>query len=306
MKYKYDKSVYINNKINIIITCVDHGDFLQAPNNHIKGSGCPLCAKPLMSRKKEIKDFIKKVNKLYNNNFDYSLVDLFDNISSKVQIKCIKHNLIFTQSFRAHIKGAGCKQCIKENHQIKLFKTDPQNHFIIKASKVHGDKYDYSKSNYVKRNSKVTIYCKEHKHYFNQTPDDHYKGITGCALCYKSTSKGERKISLWLTNNNIIFEREKTFKSCKRNKYGIMRFDFYVPLYNLLIEYDGRQHFELDSNKQWSGSAEEKLKNTIERDFFKTKWANENNYNLLRIPYTQFKNIDNILKEYMRGPVCQL
>ena len=43
-KYDYSKVVYINNKVKVKIICPDHGVFLQRPDDHLKGSGCYICA----------------------------------------------------------------------------------------------------------------------------------------------------------------------------------------------------------------------------------------------------------------------
>lgn len=42
--YDYSKSVYVRSKDKVIIICPEHGEFLQAPNNHVQGQGCPVCA----------------------------------------------------------------------------------------------------------------------------------------------------------------------------------------------------------------------------------------------------------------------
>ena len=46
------------------------------------------------------------------------------------------------------------------------------NNFITKAKDIHGDKYDYSKVNYVNTMTKVFIICKEHGE-FKQVPKHH-------------------------------------------------------------------------------------------------------------------------------------
>ena len=43
-RYNYDRTVYVTSKKKITITCLEHGDFKQRPNNHLQGSGCPKCA----------------------------------------------------------------------------------------------------------------------------------------------------------------------------------------------------------------------------------------------------------------------
>ena len=88
-------------------------------------------------------------------------------------------------------------------------------------------------------------------------------------------SKGEAKIKTILLNNNIEFETQKTFDSCRfNNTKTLAKFDFYLPSLNILIEYDGKQHFKA-SNSGWN--TEEHLRQTQERDAYKTQWCKDNN-----------------------------
>jgi hypothetical protein len=59
--------------------------------------------------------------------------------------------------------------------------TSNTKEFIARAILIHGDKYNYSKVNYVKRNTIVIITCKIHGD-FPQTPNDHLQGC-GCVKC---------------------------------------------------------------------------------------------------------------------------
>ena len=103
----------------------------------------------------------------------------------------------------------------------------------------------------------------------------------GCLI----KSAGESKIEELLTQNNIIFEAQKTFDSCRFNlTNALARFDYYLPAYNILIEYDGIQHF-----KQRNGR--EELSKIQERDRYKTQWCKENNIPLIRIPYTDYNKL---------------
>ena len=94
---------------------------------------------------------------------------------------------------------------------------------------------------------------------------------------------------------NISFVKEKRFTDCvfPDTKY-LARFDFYLPDYNTLIEYDGRQHFEIGSGNLDNPT---KFELTKQHDEFKNKWAKENGYNLIRIPYTHYAElvIDDLL-----------
>lgn len=109
-------------------------------------------------------------------------------------------------------------------------------------------------------------------------------GNTISCGCIKS--KGEEKIAKILSQNNIIFEREKTFESCKdKNK---LRFDFFIPVLNRLIEYDGIQHFKKTNTCFDRIPLEERRR----KDNIKTSYAFKNGYSLIRIPYTELDNID--------------
>ena len=79
------------------------------------------------------------------------------------------------------------------------------------------------------------------------------------------------------------------------------RFDFYLPKYNLFIEYDGQQHFE---PVRYYGNDIEKNKQIFlkiqHRDKIKNKYCKDNNINLLRIPYFESKNIDKIISNHLQ------
>ena len=119
---------------------------------------------------------------------------------------------------------------------------------------------------------------------------DSYKLRNGISLsCGCATrSKGEQKIIQILKQNNILFEEQKQFDSCKTSLEGYAKFDFYVQN-KYLIEYDGSQHFILASNKGWN--SEDNLRRTQERDRIKDQWCKENNIPLIRIPYTHYNDL---------------
>lgn len=84
---------------------------------------------------------------------------------------------------------------------------------------------------------------------------------------------------------------QKTFKDCKDKK--LLPFDFYLPAYNLIIEYDGEQHFDI----KHSFSGEDGFVNTIIHDAIKNQYCEDNNINILRIPFWEFDNIEKLIKE---------
>ncbi len=105
----------------------------------------------------------------------------------------------------------------------------------------------------------------------------------------------------WLEANGVQFQREKSFPNLVNRKTNRpLRYDFFIPDYDLLIEYDGEQHFQPISFT--NESVQETEKKYIEckvRDEMKNNYAKNNGYQLLRIPYNKFDNIENILRNHI-------
>lgn len=280
-KYNYNKVEYHNSKKHVTITCSLHGDFLKTPNNHLRGQGCPKCAneKKSLFNSSNKEEFINKAKKIHGNKYDYKEVD-YRSCKEYVIINCPLHGN-FNQRPNNHLNGSGCKKC---GHEVT---TSDTNKFIEKAIKIHGNLFGYKKVIYNGALNKVIITCPIHGD-FLQSPNDHLKG-SGCPAC--SESKGEKYIANILKNKNIKFFREKTFEDCK-GKSRRLFFDFYIPDYDVLIEYDGQQHFEpLDFFK-----GDKRFEEIKSYDQIKNEYAIKNNIKLIRIKYsTPFEDIEGII-----------
>ena len=156
--------------------------------------------------------------------------------------------------------------------------------FIKELEKIHGDKYNYNKVDYVGNKKKVCVVCNKCGQEFWQRPNDLLNGH-GCPKC--SASKGEEKISKFLKEKNIKFIYNK---ACL-DFLGKLKPDFYLPDYNLVIEYDGEQHFK--PIEIFGGV--ERFEKTQELDALKTQLCEEHNIKLIRISYTQFNEIEEII-----------
>ena len=265
-KYDYSKTNYIKTKMKIEIICPIHGSFWQTPNNHLsQKQGCPKCGG---TKKITTEEFISKANLSQDYLYNYSKSNYVNN-KTKIEIICDKHGS-FWQTPQDHLKGSGCPKCKGWNKTTK--------EFINEAVSLHGNIYNYSKTNYIKSSSKVEIICDKHGSFW-QTPNNHLRGA-GCGKC-KNKSKGEYKIEKILIENNISFYQQQTFDNCRYK--GLLKFDFYLPALNFCIEYDGIQHFE--SFNYFGG--EKKLKETKKRDGIKNNYCKNNNINLLRIKYNE-------------------
>jgi very-short-patch-repair endonuclease len=226
-KYDYSKAIYRGSKIKICIICPIHGEFWQMPTNHLKGCGCRKCVK---KEKMNVNEFIEKAKKIHGNKYDYNLIEkLLAN--KKIKIICKKHG-IFEQYYHHHLQGCGCPMCSNN-------KKSTTEKFIEEAKKIHGDKYDYSKVEYINNHTPVCIICPKHGEFW-QMPAHHILSKSNCPLC--NESKLEEEINLLLNENTIENIRQKKFNNIKN--INPLPFDFYLPKYNVVIECQGIQHFE--------------------------------------------------------------
>lgn len=266
--YDYSKVSYTNSKTPIIIICPKHGEFVQIPNSHLQGRGCPKCGIDWTQVNKSlgIKDFVERARKVHGDKYDYSKVE-YINQYTPITIICPIHGE-FQQIPKDHFNGSGCSICGHLQGGLKLRLTTEE--FIQKAREVHGDKYDYKEVKYVTSSDSIDIICPKHGA-FKQLPYVHLNGA-GCPICKES--RGEELIRNLLINSNILFQAQYHI-----NNYII---DFYVPKYNCFIEYNGIQHYQ--SVEHFGGK--ERFKKQVLRDANLRIYCKENQINLIEIPYT--------------------
>lgn len=129
-----------------------------------------------MGKKYTQEEFIQKSKDKFGDKFDYSQVN-YINSMSKVKLKCNVCGCEFEVVANSHLQRKGCPKC----SGLRMWDTQ---RFIEEARKVHGDKYDYSKVNYVNKRTNVTIICPIHGE-FSQNPHGHISGGNGCPECAK-------------------------------------------------------------------------------------------------------------------------
>lgn len=150
--------------------------------------------------------------------------------------------------------------------------------------------------------TKIKFKCKRCGNIWEAAPDTVLNAKHGCPEC--AMSHGEKVIATYLSLNGIHYIQEYKFKDCKDKR--CLRFDFYIPHDNMCIEFDGKQHYCLsDFNKAKDEIEKQKYLNEIQRhDQIKTDYCKEHNIKLLRIPYTEYKNINQILEDALSE--CQI
>ena len=149
---------------------------------------------------------------------------------------------------------------------------------------------EFKKANYIllskeyNPEQKLEYMCdKGHRHF---TTWDNFQQGYRCPYC--KSSKGEKKIKDILDIFGIKYiYNKRIWDDCR------LRPDFYLEDYNLVIEYDGIQHFE--SIEYFGG--EERLKTTQQKDDEKNDYCKNNSIDILRILYWEYENIENILKQ---------
>ena len=176
-KYDYSKVEYVDSTTKVCIGCKKHGDFWQKPNIHLQGKGCFKCGREKIatSSRKSLEQFLQDAKRIHGDRYNYSKVELV-NYQTKVIIICPVHGE-FTQSPTLHLQGSGCPKCGNERESLRM----TTEGFIQKAKQIHGDRYDYSKVEYVGNKAKVCIICKEHGEFW-QEARMHLSGC-GCPIC---------------------------------------------------------------------------------------------------------------------------
>lgn len=177
--YSYEKTKYQSAKVNVVITCPVHGDFLQTPDSHARGNGCPDCKRQTLAnlRQKDLSNFIDNARKVHGDYYDYGDT-VYSDAKSKVRIRCKLHG-IFEQAATNHLSGTGCPKCGRE--KTRQARKLTKDRFIERAYETHGKAYDYTKTVITGADVKCEITCEKHGA-FIQTPASHMRG-NGCPKC---------------------------------------------------------------------------------------------------------------------------
>lgn len=207
-KYDYSNTTYVHYKTLVSITCYTHGEFMQNPMHHLRGNGCPKCAKEQDSihKTKSAADVIQRFREVHGDRYDYTSVK-YTGTHHKVEIVCSRHGS-FYQKPNDHLHGTGCPTCANERATTSV------EDFIARSTLMHGDRYDYSKVRYKNSQTKVEIVCPEHGSFF-QLPVNHIAHGSGCPTC-SSTRRGlkrrrskEEFISQATTTHNNKYDYSK-------------------------------------------------------------------------------------------------
>lgn len=274
------KEEYVNVSVKNKLKCPQGHVYEQILLDLFKGHGCKKCASEINANKYRFKyDDVK----LFIENLGFKLLSKeYKNNDSPLKVKCNNCNHIFYPTLHNLKSGSGCPNCYSKNRgKSNIIPYEERLNYV--------KKYNYKlltpKEKYIDGEHKVKLKCPK-GHVYHARLHDFYIG-NRCPICKES--KGERKIEKYFKNNNINYIKQYKFEDCKFKRQ--LPFDFYLPKYNLLIEYDGKQHFILSNHfGGYEGFIDTKIRDTI-----KDIYCKNNNIELLRIPYYEFNNIENII-----------
>lgn len=258
---------------------------LQCPKGHItekltydsfrRGNcRCPECKSRHKYLYEEVKENIEKEG--------YTLLTLkedYKNVGQKLDIICDKGHKI-QMTYGHWLEGKRCKECDKSK------KLD----YEYVKNEIESIGYKLLSKEYINAKSGLLIEC-DKGHITNTLTWNNFKRGERCKCC--SNSKGEDKINKYLINNNIKFTPQKEFKGLVGLSGGNLRYDFYLPDHNLLIEFQGEQHREFIRGFHNTYSEFEKQ---LEHDRRKFNYAMAKNIDIIYLYYSQLNEIEEILQ----------
>lgn len=252
-----------NKKVDLIHKVC--GEIYRVTTNHFFYDNT-RCKCTLNTKSKEV--FVKEFNEVSKG--EYTQLSDYRRIHEKIKVK---HNMCgheYEVEPNSFLRGKRCPECF--GNKVKT-----TEEFRYEVNELGNGEFELM-SNYVNNRTKVMILHKTCDKTYAVTPKDFLRG-NRCPYCKQS--KGERMVQSILDELRETYEIQKTFEDLT-SRHQKLPFDFYLPERNLLIEYDGVQHFK--EVKYFGGS--KKLSSQQRRDKLKNEYAKDKNIKLLRIPYT--------------------
>ena len=285
---------YVKNNIKIKVRCkICKNEWEVIPHDLLAGYGCPKCANKKKSENNTLthEEFLEKFYKQNKNAENIEILGEYVNAQTKIKCKCKLDGYTWETKAYHLLNGTGCPKCsgiMQLTHE----------EFINRIKDINNDIEVLEK--YVNMTTKIKVRCKIDNNIWYVTPGNLLSGY-GCPKC--NASKGEKRIAKYLDNRNIKYIHDKGyFKDLKNSKNNILRPDFIIKDRKIWIEFDGKQHFEVvDFSSKNQELAKEQFEQIKENDKIKNEYAKKHNWKLIRIPYTEYDNIEKILEKELEG-----
>lgn len=282
--------IYKGNKSLMSFSCSKDGfTIIAEPTNLLMGCyRCHDCDKH--NKEQILKDHIS------SNNLPIKIVGEYIDNSTKIKCKCTLCNKEYFVTPNAILSANSiCRDCANVRKGISL--RVPIDDFLVRLGNNNPEvKYI---SGYESISNRVNVQCKKCGHVWNPTAGSLVNDKNGCPIC--SGSKGEKKIEKILIDMNLDYSIQKTFDGLVGVGNKKIRYDFYLPQQNILIEYQGVQHEKpIDFSGRGEEFASKSFKIQQEHDKRKREYARVHNINLLEIWYWDYENIEKILTRELK------
>lgn len=278
------ESDYVNCYSKMEYICPIHGKQQIAYINMQQGQGCKYCGYQKMKDKQKLPwQYIKEYIQSQNGNILLNAQEYKNQITNNLRIICGECGKEYTTSF-AYYKDSlrVCKQCaFKIRKNAKKYSPDDVLQICNQLGVEILNPYEYINN----REKNMMIKCSSCGKAYLTSLQAITTGYTRCSHCHIK-SKGEEKIQSFLNNNNISFIKQQRFDDCRN--INPLPFDFYLVDYNILIQYDGEQHY-------WPVFGEQQFKQTQTNDKIKDEYCRQKQIQLIRIPFYQIDIIEDIL-----------
>ena len=230
-KYDYSAVVFGGNKVKVSIGCPEHGVFLQTPEKHLAGNGCPQCAVERLADERRLttEQFIKLATVKHDGKYTYEKSE-YTGGRDVLTVTCPEHG-DFEQKASNHLAGKGCKKCADIRTGASQFVG--KDGFVTHARSVHGDKYNYDKVEYISAMETVIITCPEHGD-FKQRPNNHTQGQC-CPKCSATFGPSRAETELF----EFIKALAPDAVQSDRTILGGKELDILVPSKQLAFEFNG-------------------------------------------------------------------
>ena len=282
---RHDKKVWVQ------FICPIHREYgvQEMPYNNMKRVvvGCQHC----IGRNDDEEIVLAEI---YNANPNIELLEPYQGRTRRIKMRCVIHDIISEKEPYEVIRGRGCVKCGLE--KLSQQARTPKDVFIEDLYNKYND--ISLVSGYTAKTEYANFHCDLCGADWIDMAD--YVLRRGCPRC-NSTST-ESKIGEILQQYKINYIPQYSFSDCKDQRP--LPFDYYLKDYNILIEYDGEQHYQ---PRNFGGisdkEAQENFVVTQLHDKIKTKYCNDNNIPLIRIPYWNKNNLENVLVENLKQHV---
>lgn len=269
---------------------------------YVDKDACNDCKRLKLNEVLKIKNKIIYTKKIQDicDNMDYELQDFeYEGENTKIPYICRKHKKYGVQRspYTSLSQGHGCYYCGRKKCETAWKFTYDE----VKSQIEQNGKNKLLSKIYTKcKDWNLVISCEECGNPYT-TSLDYYKrnGKTRCNDC--TCSYGEKIIVQYLNSKGIIHEHD-THEIFTREWENPLRFDFYLPDFNIAIEFDGEQHyFPVNFDNYHKERFQKEFEDLQIRDKAKNRYCLKNNITLIRIPYWERDNIESILDEYFNN-----